>query len=70
VKCFGCQREIEIGDRYIEDSASGFLGKPQGGEADGILADIFGDKDGKVVFCEDCTVPGGEYMAETYWGET
>jgi hypothetical protein len=57
MKCFGCQNEIEIGGRYIEDTASG------------IIADIFGGKDGKVVLCDDCTVPGDKYMMETFYGD-
>jgi hypothetical protein len=69
MKCFGCQNEIEIGGRYIEDTASGFIDKDATPEIDGIIADIFGGKDGKVVLCDDCTVPGDKYMMETFYGD-
>lgn len=69
MKCFGCQCEIEIGDRYIEDTASGFINQDSKPEIDGLIADLFGGAGGKVVFCEDCTVEGGDYMAETYYGD-
>jgi hypothetical protein len=69
MKCFDCKREIEIGDRYIEDAASGFAGQEASPEIDGLIADIFGGAGGKVVFCEDCTVGGGDYMTETYYGD-
>lgn len=69
MRCFGCKREIEIGDRYIEDSASGFSGQESTPEIDGLIADIFGGAGGKVVFCDDCTVDGGDYMFETFYGD-
>ncbi len=69
MKCFDCKREIEIGDRYIEDTASGYAGTEANPEVDGLIADIFGGAAGKVVFCEDCTVEGGDYMFETNYGD-
>jgi hypothetical protein len=70
VRCGGCNREIEVGDRYIVDSASGFL-KTQDSDADidDLISGIFGASDGKVRFCEDCTKPGGGYLFETNYGE-
>jgi hypothetical protein len=68
MKCFGCQRKLDFGDRYIEDTASGFIGS-EDGSVDGLLADIFGGTGGKLVFCDDCTVDGGDYMFETVYGD-
>lgn len=69
MKCFDCKREIEIGDHYIEDTASGFSGAEANAVVDDLIADIFGGAGGKVVFCEDCTVSGGDYKLETYYGD-
>jgi hypothetical protein len=69
MRCFECKREIEIGDHYIEDSASGFAGREADPEIDGLIADIFGGAGGKVVFCEDCTQEGGDYKLETFYGD-
>jgi hypothetical protein len=72
LKCFGCSRTLEVGDRYIEDTASGF-GEMENGsaEVDGLIAELFGGRDGKVVFCEDCTThtPDGRYQFETVHGD-
>jgi hypothetical protein len=73
VKCFGCNRELEVGDHYIEDTPTGFLGR-EADEGDAtvnsIISDLFsGRRDGKVVFCDDCTVEGGDYKFETYYGD-
>ena len=70
MKCFGCQREIEVGDHYIADTASGFIGQEANPDVDAVIADIFGGASGsKVVFCTDCTTEGGDYLAETYYGD-
>jgi hypothetical protein len=69
MKCFGCQRELEVGDRYIKDTASGFTGQENHPEVDGLIAEMFGGHGEKVLFCEDCTQEGGEYMFETVWGD-
>jgi hypothetical protein len=68
MKCFGCQRDI--GDRYIEDTASGFIGVEDTPVVDDLIADIFGGgPGGKVIFCDDCTTEGGDYMFETFYGD-
>jgi hypothetical protein len=70
MRCFGCQQEIEVGDRYIKDSASGFIGQEANPEIDGLIGELFGGTaTGEVVFCTDCTVEGGDYMSETYYGD-
>lgn len=69
MKCFGCRRELDIGDQYIEDTASGFIGQETSSEVDGMIADLFGGSGGKVVFCEDCTQEGGDYMFSTVYGD-
>jgi hypothetical protein len=53
VKCFGCQRNLEVGDLYIEDTASGFSDQDANVEVDGLIAELFGGHGDKVIFCED-----------------
>lgn len=69
ISCAGCNREIEVGDRYILDTPAGFMKKEPDPMVDGIIAELFGATDGKVRFCEDCTEPGGNYHFETYYGD-
>ena len=70
MKCFGCKQEIEVGDRYIEDTSSGFSGQEANPEIDDLVAELFsGRDDGKIVFCSDCTQEGGDYISQTYYGE-
>jgi hypothetical protein len=69
MKCFGCQHELEVGDRYIEDTASGFIGQEANDGIDGLIADLFGGHGGKVIFCAECTQAGGDYKFETVWGD-
>ena len=68
LKCGGCHRELVAGDRYIRDTASGFLdgGNP---EFDGLISSILGGKDGQVIYCENCTEPGGKYEYKTFIGD-
>ena len=68
--CAGCNRQFKDGDRYIIDSASGFLNQAGDGnpEIDSLIAGIFGSQDGKVRFCENCTRDGGTYQFRTYHG--
>jgi hypothetical protein len=68
-RCFGCQRELEVGDHYIEDTASGFAKQEATPETDALIADLFGGQGSKVIFCEDCTTTGGDYLFETYYGD-
>lgn len=68
MRCAGCSRDLEVGDHYIEDTASGFLGQGDGA-GDDVIAMIFGGRDGKVIYCEDCTQEGGDYMFETVYGD-
>lgn len=68
--CAGCNRELEVGDRYIEDTTSGFLKMESTPEIDEIIASIFpGSGGSKIVVCEDCTAPGGDYMFEMVYGD-
>jgi hypothetical protein len=70
MKCFSCNNEIEVGDRYIEDTASGFLRTEQSPEVDAVIAELFsGRMDGKVVFCDECTTEGGDYNPQVYYGD-
>jgi hypothetical protein len=69
MKCAGCFQEIEIGDRYIEDTPSGFVGGDYSA-ADKLTAMVLGSSDNKVRFCEDCSEPGGDHMLKTHYEET
>ena len=61
---------MEVGDRYIEDSVAGFLKTEANPDVDDIIASIFpGSGGGKVVFCEDCTELGGDYLFSTVYGD-
>ena len=61
--CIGCGRELEAGELYIEDTVSGFLKSDADPEIDDIMATIFpGPGEDKVIFCADCTEPGGDYI--------
>jgi len=69
--CAGCNRKLEVGDLYIEDSVSGFLKTEENPIVDDIVASIFpGSGGNKIVMCEDCTQPGGDYMFETVYDES
>ena len=74
--CGDCGRKLEVGDQYIEDTPSGYIGKESDPLIDGLVADIFGGDatlsggaGGKIVFCEDCTERGGDYRFSTYYGD-
>ena len=68
LRCAGCNRELEVGDRYIEDTPSGFMKAGDSG-MDDLLASILGGSGGKIAYCEDCTQDGGDYLWETYYGD-
>jgi hypothetical protein len=69
MNCAGCRRELEVGDHYIKDSASGFTGADPNPTIDGLIAEIMGGAEGEVVFCEDCTEEGGDYLFDTFYGD-
>lgn len=71
MKCSGCDKEFQEGDRYIEDTASGFMaafGDQGTAEFDGLISTILGGEDGKLFYCEDCTTDGGVYNLKTFDG--
>jgi hypothetical protein len=68
MKCAGCSREIEVGDSYLEATASEILGSTDTA-VDDLIAEVTGGRDGKVVYCEDCTEPGGRFRMNTYYGD-
>jgi hypothetical protein len=69
VKCFECQKEIEIGDHYIEDTPSGFLKTDDIPGVDELIAELFGGHGNKIILCLDCTSEGGDYLLETFYGD-
>jgi hypothetical protein len=74
VNCAGCQRELEVGDRYIKFTASEWAEregmKPLDG-LDDVFADLMGSGFGKdIVFCDDCTESTDEgWMQDTVYGD-
>jgi hypothetical protein len=69
MKCAGCNRKIEVGDRFIRDTPSGFLKKDDDLGIDDILSTLLGGDGTDIFYCEDCTQPGGFYTIETYYGD-
>lgn len=74
--CAGCRRELEIGDQYIQGTAGDYLHQDVDPEIGSLLADILGGNgalDGaansKIIYCEDCTEPGGDFRFSTYYGD-
>lgn len=68
--CAGCQRDLEVGDQYIVGTASEYLRQDVSSEVGGLLAEILGGRpDSKIVYCEDCTQAGGDFMLSTYYGD-
>lgn len=66
--CAGCRRSLVPGDRYIRDKPSGFM-EIADTEFDGLIAEILGGAGSEVIYCEDCTEPGGKYSFEIYIGD-
>lgn len=75
MKCFGCKRELEVGDLYIKDTLGSFAEldeTPGGSEVDALLGQVFsGTSDGSIILCEDCTEQSddGRYMFDTVYGD-
>lgn len=75
MKCFGCGRELEMGDQYIKDTLGGFAEggpTPGGSEVDALLGQaLSGTSNGSIVFCENCTekTEDGRYLFETVYGD-
>lgn len=69
MKCDGCGKTLEVGDQYIEDTASGFLDMELDPKIDELMSTLLGGKDGKIFYCSDCTTPGGDYLFNTYYGD-
>lgn len=66
-KCAGCNKELEVGDLYIEDTPSGFMKDDSDNVIDEIIVDILGGSNGKIYYCEDCTESGGDYLFNTFY---
>lgn len=69
MNCAGCRKALEVGDHYIEDTVSGFLRQDGDPDLDDIMADFLGGRGGRIVYCEDCTQDGGDYLFETVYGD-
>ncbi len=75
--CGGCQRELVAGDRYIEDTPSGYIGKDTDPNIDALLVDLMTHNDrldgtsDHLIFCEGCTdkTREGRYHFQTYGGD-
>ena len=68
MRCAGCNRTLEVGDRYITDTASAFTGR-EDDSLDSLMAELMGCGNGKIVYCEDCTQDGGDWMLDTVYGD-
>lgn len=74
MRCAGCHKELEVGDRYIRFTASewaGREGKEPNSGLDDVMAMVTGSGHGdKIVYCDDCTdtVEDGWHQ-DTYWGD-
>jgi hypothetical protein len=70
VRCAGCSRELEVGDQYIEGTAGEFLGQDVDEGVESLLASVLGSGRGdKIVYCEDCTQKGGDFLLNTVYGD-
>lgn len=69
MKCADCQRELEPGDRYIKDTPSGYIDTEADPMIDGLISEIMGGSGGELIYCEDCTEPGGKYLFDTVYGD-
>jgi len=68
--CAGCQRTLEVGDQYIEATAGEFMGEDIGAGMNDLMAELLGgSKGGKLIYCEDCTQTGGDFMFSTFYGD-
>ncbi len=73
--CGGCQRALEPGDLYIEDTPHGYIGAESlGADLDALLVDLMTHNDrldgtsDRLVFCENCTdkTRDGRYHFQVY----
>jgi hypothetical protein len=73
VKCSDCKRQLDVGDQYIKFTVSEWAerqGMRSMPELDDLMASIMGSDAGTdIVYCEDCTVRGGDFMLETVYGD-
>lgn len=70
MRCAGCRRDLEIGDQFIEGTAGDFMGQDVEPEIGGLMAEIMGSGNGeKIVYCEDCTQSGGDFLLSTFYGD-
>jgi hypothetical protein len=74
MKCAGCRRELEVGDQYIQFTASEWAERnnltPLAG-MDDLMADLMGSGHGEnIVYCEDCTQKAdGGWLFDTVYGD-
>jgi hypothetical protein len=69
MRCGGCNRALEPGDRYIEAAASRYLGVEIEPEVDALMGGLLSGRPGSVVYCESCTQEGGDFVLQTYDGD-
>lgn len=74
MRCAGCRIELDVGDQFIQFTASEFFqreGKDAARELDDIFAGIMGSGKGdQIVYCEDCTQKADDgWLFDTVYGD-
>jgi hypothetical protein len=73
VTCADCKRTLEVGDHYIKFTFTEWQERegltPVTG-LDDLMAQVMGSDNGDdIIYCEDCTVRGGDYLLEMVYGD-
>lgn len=74
MKCAGCRAGLEVGDQFIQFTASEFFereGKDTMPELDDVFSAVMGSGHGdQLVYCEDCTQKTDDgWLLDTVYGD-
>lgn len=74
MNCAGCRRKLDVGDQYIQFTASEWAerqGLPPLQGLDDLFSEIMGSDHGeKLVYCEDCTQKTDDgWLLDTVYGD-
>ena len=67
--CTECKKELEIGDKYIKCLPHEVANMEINPEIDNLILDLFGGHEGHLIYCEDCTILGGQFLFDTIYGD-